>query len=50
VRKFDNEFMKFIKEQKEDLLKEIVEKKSIDDALKEKISKAVGEFKKGFQA
>jgi F-type H+-transporting ATPase subunit alpha len=50
VRKFDNEFMKFIKEQKEDLLKEIVEKKSIDDALKEKISKAVEEFKKGFQA
>ncbi len=50
VRKFDNEFMKFIKEQKEDLLKEIVEKKSIDDALKEKISKAIEEFKKGFQA
>ena len=49
VRKFDNEFMKFIKEQKEDLLKEIVEKKSIDDALKEKISKAIEEFKKGFQ-
>lgn len=50
VRKFDNEFMKFIKEQKEDLLKEIVEKKSIDDALKEKISTVVEEFKKGFQA
>jgi len=50
VRKFDEEFLKFIKEQKEDVLKEIAEKKAIDDSLKAKISQVVEEFKKGFQA
>jgi F-type H+-transporting ATPase subunit alpha len=49
IRKFDEEFLKFITVNKEDLLKEIGEKKALDDSLKEKISQAVEEFKKGFK-
>jgi F-type H+-transporting ATPase subunit alpha len=49
IRKFDEEFIKFITVNKEDLLKEIGEKKALDDSLKEKISQAVEEFKKGFK-
>jgi F-type H+-transporting ATPase subunit alpha len=49
VRKFDEEFLKFITVNKEDLLREIAEKKTLDDNLKDKMSKAVEEFKKGFQ-
>ncbi len=50
VRKFDEEFLRFITVNKEALLKEIAEKKALDDSLKEKISQAVEEFKKGFKA
>ncbi len=49
VRKFDVELLRFAQEQKGDLLKEIAEKKAIDDSLKAKLSQAVEEFKKGFQ-
>ncbi len=49
IKKFDEEFIKFITVNKEDLLKEIGEKKALDDSLKEKISQAVEEFKKGFK-
>jgi F-type H+-transporting ATPase subunit alpha len=50
IRKFDDAFLRFIQEQKQDLLKEISEKKALDKSLKEKMSQAVEEFKKGFQA
>jgi F-type H+-transporting ATPase subunit alpha len=49
VRKFDAEFLRFMREQKEDVLKEIAEKKALDDDLKAKLASAVEEFKKGFQ-
>lgn len=49
VSKFEAEFVRFIRDRKEDLKKELAEKKSIDDDLKGKISQAIDEFKKGFQ-
>jgi F-type H+-transporting ATPase subunit alpha len=50
VRKFDEEFLKFVTVNKEPLLKEIAEKKALNDDLREKMSQAVKEFKQGFQA
>jgi F-type H+-transporting ATPase subunit alpha len=50
VRRFDEEFLKFATVNKEPLLKEIAEKKALDDELREKMSQAVKEFKQGFQA
>ncbi len=50
VKKFDAEFLKYMKDQKEDVLKELAEKKAIDDDLKAKLSQAIEDFKKGFQA
>jgi F-type H+-transporting ATPase subunit alpha len=50
VRRFDEEFLKFVTVNKEPLLKEIAEKKALDDELREKISQTVKEFKQGFQA
>ncbi|UCF87679.1 MAG: F0F1 ATP synthase subunit alpha, partial [Nitrospiraceae bacterium] len=50
VRKFDEELLKFITVNKEPLLKEIAEKKALDDELREKMSQAVKEFKQGFRA
>jgi F-type H+-transporting ATPase subunit alpha len=49
IKKFDTEFLRFMREQKEDVLKGIADKKVIDDELKAKLSQAVEEFKKGFQ-
>ncbi|HXX58422.1 MAG TPA: F0F1 ATP synthase subunit alpha [Thermodesulfovibrionales bacterium] len=48
VRKFEEEFLRFLKDRGEDIRKELREKKVIDDPLKEKIVKVVEEFKKGF--
>ncbi len=50
IRKFEEEFLKFIKGTKDDLRSELAEKKAIDDGLKEKLRQATEEFKKGFQA
>ncbi len=50
MKKFDAEFLKYMKDQKEDVLKELAEKKAIDDDLKAKLSQAIEDFKKGFQA
>ncbi len=49
VRKFDEEFLRFIRQNKADVLKELGEKKAIDDDLKAKLIQAVEDFKKGFQ-
>jgi F-type H+/Na+-transporting ATPase subunit alpha len=50
VSRFEEEFIRFIKEQADDIRKELREKKIIDDQLKEKMSKTLQEFKRGFQA
>ena len=50
IKKFENEFLKFIKGTKDDLRTELADKKAIDDDLKAKLVKAIEEFKKGFQA
>ncbi|HXW69791.1 MAG TPA: F0F1 ATP synthase subunit alpha, partial [Dissulfurispiraceae bacterium] len=50
LKKFEAEFISFIKEKKSELRNEIRDKKAIDDTLKEKLNGAVAEFKKGFVA
>ncbi|MCF8029706.1 MAG: F0F1 ATP synthase subunit alpha [Desulfohalobiaceae bacterium] len=49
VRKFEGEFLDFMKNSKPELLDEIKEKKDMDQDLESKLSSAVEEFKKGFQ-
>ncbi|MCL5023965.1 MAG: F0F1 ATP synthase subunit alpha [Nitrospirae bacterium] len=48
IGKFESGFLRFLRETKEDLKKELREKKIIDEALKVRISAAIEEFKKGF--
>lgn len=50
VKKFEEEFLRYIRDQKADILKELGEKKTIDDDLKAKLSQAIENFKQGFQA
>ena len=49
IRKFEREFLKFLRDKKEELRKEIREKKVIDDDLRPKIGTAIEEFKKTFE-
>jgi F-type H+-transporting ATPase subunit alpha len=49
VRRFEEEFLRYIRDQKADLAKELAEKKAIDDEIKPKMIAAVEGFKKGFQ-
>ena len=48
IRKFENEFLEFVDTHYRELLKNIADKKSLDDELKESIDKAIVEFKKIF--
>jgi F-type H+-transporting ATPase subunit alpha len=50
VKKFEVEFLRFMKDRKADVLKELSDKKAIDDDLKAKLIQAIEDFKKGFQA
>ncbi|HWR59761.1 MAG TPA: F0F1 ATP synthase subunit alpha [Thermodesulfovibrionales bacterium] len=50
VRKFEAEFLRFMADRKADILKTLKEKKAIDDDIKAKLTQAIEEFKKGFQA
>ena len=50
IKKFEAEFLRYIKETKEDIRAEIREKKALDDTLKEKLAQTMEGFKKGFQA
>lgn len=50
VKKFEEEFLKFIRVTKDDIRKELDEKKAMDDSLKAKLVQAIEEFKKGFHA
>ena len=49
IKKFEEEFVKFIKGSKDDIRTELADKKAIDDDLKAKLVQAIEEFKKGFQ-
>ncbi len=49
VQKFEQELYKFVEAKHPDILPEIKEKKKIDDELKNKIDKALEEFKKVFK-
>ncbi|GAB4483638.1 MAG: F0F1 ATP synthase subunit alpha [Thermodesulfovibrionales bacterium] len=50
VRKFEEEFLRFMRDRKADVRKELGDKKEITDELKAKLIQAAEEFKKGFQA
>ncbi|TAL26120.1 MAG: F0F1 ATP synthase subunit alpha [Nitrospirae bacterium] len=50
VRKFEEEFLRYMNDRKADVKKELGEKKALDDTLKPKLIQAVEDFKKGFQA
>ncbi|GAB4388782.1 MAG: F0F1 ATP synthase subunit alpha [Thermodesulfovibrionales bacterium] len=49
IGKFEEEFLRFIRDRKTDITKDLAEKKTIDEDLKGRMSQAVEEFKKGFQ-
>ena len=48
IKKFEEEFLKFVEAKKPEILKQLREKKMIEDALKEKIILTIEEFKKIF--
>ena len=50
VRKFEDELLRYIRDNKADIKKELGEKKTIDDDLKNRLIQAVEDFKRGFQA
>jgi F-type H+-transporting ATPase subunit alpha len=50
VKKFEEEVLRFMKDSKADVMKELGEKKAIDDELKPKMIAALENFKKAFQA
>jgi F-type H+-transporting ATPase subunit alpha len=50
VKKFEAEFLRFMKDTKADVMKELGDKKAIDDEIKPKLTAALENFKKAFQA
>jgi len=50
IKPFEDGFLRYIRAEKQDLKKELMEKKTIDDALKAKITEAVTAFKSTFKA
>lgn len=50
IRAFEEGFLRYIRSEKQDLKKELMEKKALDDDLRAKISDAITTFKKTFQA
>jgi F-type H+-transporting ATPase subunit alpha len=50
IKPFEEGLVRYVRAEKEDLRKEIVEKGALDDDLKAKISAAVEAFKKTFAA
>jgi F-type H+-transporting ATPase subunit alpha len=49
IKKFEEGLLRYISDRKQDLKSALREKKTMDEDLKGKVSKAVEEFKKGFQ-
>lgn len=48
IKRFEAEFLAFMRDKKADVKNELKEKKAIDDTMKEKLNSAIAEFKKGF--
>ncbi|MEW6739178.1 MAG: F0F1 ATP synthase subunit alpha [Nitrospirota bacterium] len=48
IKRFEAEFLSFMRDKKADVKNELKEKKAIDDTMKEKLNSAIAEFKKGF--
>lgn len=48
IKRFEAEFLGFIKDKKSDIKAELRDKKVIDDTMKQKLVSAIEEFKKGF--
>ena len=49
VRKFEDELLRYMRDNKADIQKEIGEKRAVDDDLKNRLIQAVEDFKRGFQ-
>ena len=49
LKRFEGELIAFVSAKHADILKSIVEKKQIDDATKDKLTAAIGAFKKSFK-
>jgi len=49
IRKFEHEFLQFIKAKHPDIGRDILEKKAIDEDLKSRLTRAIHEFKGGFK-
>jgi F-type H+-transporting ATPase subunit alpha len=49
IRKFEEEFLRYMSDRKADVKKELADKKAIDDDLKAKLTAAIEDFKRGFQ-
>ncbi|MDA8168658.1 MAG: F0F1 ATP synthase subunit alpha [Nitrospiraceae bacterium] len=50
IRKFENEFLTYMRQNKADIKNDIKEKKTIEEGTKQKLIAAVEDFKKGFAA
>jgi len=50
VRRFEKEFLQYVETSNPSILKNIAEKKSLDDGIKAEIKKAVDSFKERFTA
>jgi F-type H+-transporting ATPase subunit alpha len=50
VRKFEAEYLDYVRNNKPEILEELKEKKDLDDEAEKKLKSVVQEFKKGFQA
>ncbi|GFK95222.1 ATP synthase subunit alpha [Fundidesulfovibrio magnetotacticus] len=50
VRKFEEQFLDYMRNSKSDVLKAIREKQALDDSLTQTLGAAIDEFKKGFRA
>jgi len=48
IKKFEAEFLNFMRDRKADIKNQLKDKKVIDDSMKEKLTAAIGEFKKTF--
>jgi len=49
IRKFETDFLRYMKDRKAEVMKELGDKKALDDDLKAKLTAAIEDFKKGFQ-
>jgi F-type H+-transporting ATPase subunit alpha len=50
IRPFEEGLLRYIRSEKQEIKKEIMEKKALDDDLKAKITEAITTFKKTFSA